>query len=347
MNVKNYNSLVSPFNQSKILIHWNDLEEIAKSKIIRPVMCEIDLTDGFCNNKCKHCFYGTDQKHTPIYMSVETAEKLLDELHELGVKAIEFSGGGEPTTHPHFLEIVLYALSLGFEVGVVTNGLLINKIGEIACKLKFIRISLDAASEDVYKKVHGVDAFEKVINNVRLLINNKCSNIGLAYLIVPENISDITKVYDLACELGVSYLQYRPASLTYSVDNTLWCEARHCVEQIMKTNAITNAIQVFSAGIKWDHLKGERQYKKCTTSTMVSVVQANGDIPLCVLLRNQKQYIIGNIHDGGFATNWFSKRHLELINNKDVNKCRKPCKHDSYNIMYEAYAQDYLHRNFI
>ncbi len=347
MNIKAYDSLVSPFNQTKVLTHWQDFEEINKSKIIRPVMCEIDLTDGFCNNKCKHCFFGTNQKSNPIYMNTETAKSLLKELNELGVKAIEFSGGGEPTTHPDFFNIVSFALELGFEVGVVTNGLLIDKIFEIANKLKFIRISLDAASSEVYKKVHGVDAFDQVIQNIRLLINRKCDNIGIAYLIVPDNVCDIEDVYTLSCELGISYLQYRPASLNYSVNADIWSEAKSKVEKVVLDNSRLKTIQVFDAGIKWDHLCQNREYKKCTTSTMVSVVQANGDIPLCVLLRNQKQYLIGNINEGGFAKNWFSERHLFLIENKDVNTCRKPCKHDSYNIMFEAYNNDFLHKNFI
>lgn len=347
MNIKKYDALVSPFNQSKVLTHYEDFELINKSKIIRPVMCEIDLTDGFCNNKCKHCFFGTNQKSNPIYMNTNTVKNLLNELHGLGVKAIEFSGGGEPTTHPDFSEIVIYALDLGFEVGVVSNGLLINKIKKYAKRLKFIRISLDAASNEVYKNVHGVNKFNDVIKNINLLIKQGCDNIGIAYLIVPDNVSDIVPAYDLAYKLGVSYLQYRPASLIYNVSEIIWEKANKNVKYVISINKGNPKLQVFDAGIKWGHLNKEREYKKCMTSTMVAVVQANGNIPLCVLLRNQEQFCIGNIANGGFTSNWFSQRHLDLIENKDLSECRKPCKHDSYNIMYEAFTQDYLHKNFI
>lgn len=347
MDIKKYNTLVSPFNQSKVLSHYKEFNEINNSKIIRPIMCEIDLTDGFCNNKCKHCFFGTDQKNEPVFMDTKLIKKTLCELHGIGVKAIEFSGGGEPTTHPDFSEIVSYAISLGFEVGIVTNGLLIDKCISFANKLKFIRISLDAATKSIYKIVHGVNTFEKVIDNIKLLVQNGCNNIGLAYLIVPDNICDIYAAYNLACNLNVAYLQYRPASLIFDVSEEIWKTAFKNVESVILANQKEPKIQVFDAGIKWGHLNNKRSYSKCTTSTMVSVIQANGDIPLCVLHRNVKDKIIGNINNGGFASNWFSEKHQELIEKIDVNKCRKPCKHDSYNIMFEAYNNDLIHKNFI
>lgn len=67
-----------------------------------------------------------------------------------------------------------------------------------------------------------------------------------------------------------------------------------------------------------------------------------------MLKRNEKENIIGNVFkDGGFKSVWFSKKHEEIINSINIKECRKPCKHDSYNIMFESIKNDYLHRNFI
>ena len=84
------------------------------------------------------------------------------------------------------------------------------------------------------------------------------------------------------------------------------------------------------------------------TSSLVGVIKANGDIPLCVLNRNEESKIIGNfIKEKGFKNVWFSKKHTDLINFIDINMCRRPCKHDSYNIVYEAVINDYIHCNFL
>lgn len=134
-----------------------------------PITCEIDLTDGFCYNKCKHCFFGTDQKEQPIIINTNAVKELIKELSENGTKAIEFSGGGEPTIHPDVHEILEYALNLGLDVGLITNGLLFNKVKDISGYLKFIRISLDAAERNTYFKVHGVDCFNMVIKIYKIL----------------------------------------------------------------------------------------------------------------------------------------------------------------------------------
>ena len=47
---------------------------------------------------------------------------------------MEFTGGGEPLTHPDAKEIIEYACDCGFSVGLVTNGLLLDKIDEVIKK---------------------------------------------------------------------------------------------------------------------------------------------------------------------------------------------------------------------
>jgi sulfatase maturation enzyme AslB (radical SAM superfamily) len=130
------------------------------------------------------------------------------------------------------------------------------------------------------------------------------------------------------------------------VDQSIWKSAEESVKRAIYSNKDVH-FQVFDAGVKWQHLVDDRHYSKCTTSSLVAVAKADGDIPLCVLKRHEPGQLIGNIYEGGFIKNWFSQRHEELINNIDVSTCRKPCKHDSYNIVCEALKNDLYHRNFI
>ena len=347
MSVKFYSEIVSPFVQTKVFFHYKKLRELQHKKIVMPVTCEIDLTDGFCNNKCKHCFFGTDLKSTPVLIDTKEVKKVIKELYDNGVKAVEFTGGGEPTTHPNICDILAYAIDLGLDVGLITNGLLLDKIETLVSKLKFIRISLDAASDHVYRKVHGVDCFETIIDNIRKIESAvRREKIGIGFLIVPENVCDITDATALANELGVRFIQYRPASLPYETSDSVWLEAEAKVKNAITLNK-PEKLQIFDAGVKWKHLNNCRKYSQCHTNTLVAVIKANGDIPLCVLKRNEEDKIVGNIYNGGFVGNWFSERHLKLIDNINLNKCRKPCKHDSYNIVCEALISDLYHKNFI
>ncbi|MDI6414467.1 radical SAM protein [Solobacterium moorei] len=98
-------------------------------------------------------------------------KNLLNELADLKVKSVEFSGGGEPTTHPDIIEIIRHAKSLGLNIGIVTNGNSLEKLFPVLDAFTFIRISLDAATKDKYQFVHGVNTFESVINNISVMIN--------------------------------------------------------------------------------------------------------------------------------------------------------------------------------
>lgn len=65
---------------------------------------------------------------------------------------------------------------------------------DVADKLSFVRISLDAATPQVYEKVHGVPYFEKVIENIKELTKNMNPlKIGVGYLIIENNICDIVE----------------------------------------------------------------------------------------------------------------------------------------------------------
>lgn len=274
------------------------------------------------------------------------AKRLINELYDNGVKGIEFSGGGEPTTHPDFEEVVSYASDLGCSLGLITNGLLLNRVYNVVDKFEFIRISLDAGDKDTYYKVHGVQEFEQVIDNIKGL--TKFMNpikIGIGFLIVEDNAKDIVKATKLVKDLKCRFIQFRPASLQDEIDIDIWAKAH---EEVQKARQYSDTnFQVFDAGVKWRHLDDKRYYSKCYTSSLVAVVKANGDIPLCVLNRNNCNKYIGNVYDGGFFKHWYGERHKELIDSIKVQDCPKPCKHDSYNIAYEAYMNNLYNNNFI
>lgn len=346
MSVMAYSEIVSPFIQTKALCHIGKLRELQNNSIIAPVTCELDLTDGFCNNKCRHCFFSTDKKSEPVIMPSNHAISLIDELCEIGVKAIEFTGGGEPLTHPDCEKILTHATKKGLSVGIVTNGLLLPRISNIISGLSFVRISLDAGTTTTYKEVHGVDVFEEVIDNIKSITRLNGDKVGIGYLILPNNIGDITVAAKVSREIGARFIQYRPASLPYDVEEHVWIKAQENVDKAKSNRSDT--FQVFDAGIKWRHVIEKRQYLRCNTSSIVGVIKANGDIPICVLKRNEKDSIIGNfILENGFNKVWNSEKHKDMIAAIDLETCRKPCKHDSYNIMYEAVKNDYLHCDFI
>lgn len=89
--------------------------------ILRGGKCGVNLTTR-CPNSCPFCFEECNQGTPPIDMPLEECKELMLELYLAGARAITF-GGGEPTLHPHLIELLWYAVALGFDtIELITNG---------------------------------------------------------------------------------------------------------------------------------------------------------------------------------------------------------------------------------
>ena len=106
-------------NLTKMLKHMDKLEAIQQGKPRSPVMAHISLTNA-CNLTCSFCCFAN--RDISEKMPTETVFKALDSFKAIGVTGVEFTGGGEPSIHPDFKEIVRYAKNLGFSLGICTNG---------------------------------------------------------------------------------------------------------------------------------------------------------------------------------------------------------------------------------
>ncbi len=74
--------------------------------------------------------------------------------------------GGEPLVCPYFDELVIFLKEQGFTLGMITNGMLLDKHMEI-CKSSFkkIYVSIDGP-EDIHDSIRGLGVFKKVIDNL-------------------------------------------------------------------------------------------------------------------------------------------------------------------------------------
>ena len=108
-------------------------------------------------------------------------------------------GGGEPLMNRNVWTMPSYIASKGMKSSYATNGSLINEqIAEEMMHCRWVGVSVDSGTRETFERVHRVDQFDKVIDNLRLLVRTKektGSKIDLAYkyLIRPDNWEDIVK----------------------------------------------------------------------------------------------------------------------------------------------------------
>jgi MoaA/NifB/PqqE/SkfB family radical SAM enzyme len=186
---------------------------------------EAYLAGNFVVHNCSFCSYRVsgnpsnalfkegDNNNPARFIRTDKALEILNDCKTMGVKAIQFTGGGEPTVHRDFDKLFNYALSLGLHVALVTNGVKINPdaIGGAA----WVRVSLDAGTEETYRSLRRAPrgVFEKVLLHVRQLATLKRVALGIGFVVTRENHHEVGQAIDLAEDIGADNIRISAAFL--------------------------------------------------------------------------------------------------------------------------------------
>ena len=341
------NIITNPYNPEKILAHPQRLKTILHGKkIAYPVTIELDPTDGICNSNCFHCCF---QKFgdKPVFIKTKPLFKTLKSVSKNGVKAIELVGGTEPTMHPDISLIIETITGLGLQTGLITNGILLNKVFSVAPKLTFLRISLDAGCPETYHKTHGIDCFDKVIKNIKLLIDKHLDSqkVGLAFLCLPQNSSqeEILSAVKLAVSMKLGYIVFRPAILVRAWD-TKYLNLVGQRIALAKEN-FGRQIKIYSSvSGRWQAARKQKRHHcgSCLTRNLTGIIMADGNVPFCNLHRGCQNSYLGNIYEQSFSDIWQGEKHRALLKTLDISNCPVPCKADDYRKILLTYQKELL-----
>lgn len=179
-----------------------------------------------CNAKCIYCTFAYYRNNQQLYKVLPIMNELI-EKNILSKDAHVCFSGGEPTISEEF-EILFSTLAnyLTSKMNVFTSCIKYsNSIADAFVKNKVnLLISLDSGTPEIYKKVKLVDAFDKVVNNIKTYVNhseNAKSSITLKYIILDGLNDDIQEMYsflDLAAYLGIETVMFSFDCVKYRFD---------------------------------------------------------------------------------------------------------------------------------
>lgn len=308
--------------QNKIVYYMEEIAKVKRGLFVPPVTCEIDPSNK-CPLDCGFCMFAGSNHDSQEDLPWDIYSALIMQLKSLEVKSITFTGGGEPVMNKHFNHMVDFALSMGFEIGLVTNGVLLDKVKR-KNDFKFIRVSINAGTAKDYKKVCGVDAFNVVLDNTRQAIAEGAF-VGWSFVVCPDNVDSVHEAQAVAKDIGVKYIQFKPAI----IDNKPFVE--YCVRG---DNTIDT--RRFTAG---DNLP-------CAIAHLIGIVGADANLYYCCQKRGNKRFYLGSLREESFKTIW--ERRLSMW--PDVNKCPN-CRYMNYAKAYEELLLEkdifFDHKNFL
>lgn len=129
-------------------------------------------------NRCSHrCFFCgvKDMTRVKHMLEYELNCALLDQAYDMGVRSAGFYGCGEPLLVPDIHERIAYAVKRGYQYTyITTNGSVRDAtvFGRLLdAGIRSIKFSINAGTAESYRKVHGRDDFDQVMQNIEYLAN--------------------------------------------------------------------------------------------------------------------------------------------------------------------------------
>jgi len=340
------------FKSDKLFKHSDRIAEWQETGDTRPITWEFSLTNR-CNNRCPSC-YGWQEKtvhndESQNTIPFEKAIEIVNQLADFGARGIMVTGGGEPTLHPNSMEVLKHIKSVGIDVGLITNGLLLHKIdiNAILENATWCRISLDAGTPEMYKRVHGLgeEEYNQVVSNIKLLtdekkkLNSECT-IGVGYLTRKDTLEGMEDYAKISSTLGLDYATYRPFHRDMTpIDEELKKAKKH----------ETETFKVLSSEQKYNFMKNGdfRSYPKCVCHSFIGDIGADARVYLCDHMEGNPNYCLGDLNKNTLKEIWSSEQRKEVIKKLKLEECSPFCRGDSINRTTWGISQPRNHINFV
>ena len=176
--------------------------------MLLPIEFALIIPSYRCNLRCLMCGLGS--------LDSDSLDQVdFSALKEFGIQSI-CVGGGEPLLFwRKTQEIIKAAQSSGFEVSVVSNGLLIREVLE---KYNFISaldrlvVSLDGPPE-IHDLIRGCGTFEIVVAGIRALLKSRgphSGNVVVNMTVSRYNCHALIETAEIVRALGVDHFEIQP-----------------------------------------------------------------------------------------------------------------------------------------
>ncbi len=350
----------TPYSNLKIFGHLEEVQKVKKGERIAPIYVRIKPTNR-CNQNCYYCHYKSPYLELGQYNPGDEIERgkmleIIQDFKEMGVKAVTFSGGGEPLLYPYIEEAMKAVLDAGIDLSIITNGsLLEGRKAELLSHAKWVRISQESGCGETYSEIRGVkkEGFAKLCENIKNFakIKEKDCELGINFVIGPRNYKEVYQAGKLMQELGANHIKYT-ALIGNDVEKIHSPFKEEVIGQIHRlideNKSDFKIINLYESDFDSNAVFG-RNYNFCGIKDYVTVIAANSKIYYCHDKAYLSQGEVGDISQKPFREVWFSEETAQKFRTFNPQKiCQHHCVYDDRNeLLNHFYALDNQHINFI
>jgi MoaA/NifB/PqqE/SkfB family radical SAM enzyme len=359
----------SPF---KIFHHQKKLSSFLDGKIISPVYVRVKPTNK-CNHSCYYCAYDSEN---PTVQELGRKDEIpqsklmqiLDDFKEMGVKAVTYSGGGEPLMHPNILDVLRKTIDYGIDLSIITNGQKLNEEkAELLKYAKWIRVSMDSCNAETFSatRKRPESWFYELTSNIRTFSSTKPDScvLGINFVIQEKNFREVYDSIRFFRDLGVDNVKIAPRHIPEDSQKYHEPFMETVIEQIRKAKEVISGIEIhddYENGIKLS-TENNREYSRCYIMQTIPAIGADQNVYFChdKAWIGDKNGILGSVKEQSFRELWFSEDARNKFQSfNPAERCRHHCTNDRKNIAINAFltnpdcaselkSEDDEHKNFV
>jgi len=366
----------SPYSPLKVFHHPERLQKLREGKQPAPLQVQLIISD-LCNQDCSFCAYRmsgytsnqlftkdaelakTGHNNPKRMIPFDKVVEILDDCVELGVKAIQLTGGGEPTAHPRFYDICREILDRKLDLGLVTNGVNLKATDLLMLtEAKWVRFSVDAGRPLTYCRVRNVPErhYHKVWGNIRDLCQARDHQqshdllVGVGFVVTKDNWSEVGRCGLQAKQAGADNLRI---SAVFQSDGPSYFRDFHkeaaedCrLAERMLTSDTFKVFNLFGERLD-DLLQHGPDYRFCGYQHLHTYIGGDLNVYRCCNLAYNERGLVGSLKGQRFKELWRSRAKEKLFGEFDARGCER-CQFNNKNrtILY-AISDQPRHVNFV
>lgn len=268
-------------------------------------------TGNVCNLRCPLCPTGQMDKGVARgFMDFEKYKQLVDELKN-DLFLIRLYNWGEPLLNKNLLPMIKYAHERGIGVTISTNLNILDiqtARSLMDAGLQKIFISCNGISDETYDKYHIGGKYSKVMDNMRLLIEEKkkrpkcITRIIWLFHVFRHNEHEVEPAVDMANKIGV---EIRINKMRTDMGKEIFETAATAIKRDRKWIPDDPKYCAFDLEKK----ESKQKRNSCSLLWKDTVINWEGSVLPCCSVYEEK-YTFGNAFEDGFKKVWNSEAYM-------------------------------------
>lgn len=351
--------------RGKVFAHVDRLAAWRAGEHPAPVTLEVDLTNR-CSHGCQSCHFAHTHTRGPWAarrraLTVATGDmadaavtrRWVAEAASAGVKAVVWTGGGEPTLHPEWLDLMRAARGAGLQQGMYTVGthLAPDTADALATLASWVVVSLDAIDPITYAAEKGVPEaiWRQAVHGVRMVSARPRGDravVGVSFLLHAENWTLAPEMVRFGLALGADYVSLRPTIDTLPSDpgrivgERAWIgRALPMLEDLAQQDGVEADPRRFLEYASW----GRHPYATCRGVRLNATITPDARLWLCPNRRGEASALVGDLTTESFATVWARHPGSVLVE----RACRAMCRLHPINQTLDVVEATRQHEAFL